>query len=206
MGEYGISQSLSRFEDPRLLKGGGDYIDDGNENSQLYGVVVRSPHSHAEIASIDVSKARALDGVVGVYTGRDYQEAGWGAIPHIGPAVKRRNGADLIVPDFYPLALDRVRMVGEGVAFVVAETEIQARDAAERVITNYVPLQGSADTMTALEPDTSVLWPDIGDNEALVHEIGDKSATERAFALADHVIEQRFTINRVLGNAMEIRA
>ena len=206
MGEYGISQSLSRFEDPRLLKGGGDYIDDGNENSQLYGVVVRSPHSHAEIASIDVSKARDLDGVVGVYTGRDYQEAGWGAIPHIGPAVKRRNGADLIVPDFYPLALDRVRMVGEGVAFVVAETEIQARDAAERVITNYVPLQGSADTMTALEPDTSVLWPDIGDNEALVHEIGDKSATERAFALADHVIEQRFTINRVLGNAMEIRA
>ena len=77
MGEYGISQSLSRFEDPRLLKGGGDYIDDGNENSQLYGVVVRSPHSHAEIASIDVSKARDLDGVVGVYTGRDYQEAGW---------------------------------------------------------------------------------------------------------------------------------
>ncbi|NBP73740.1 MAG: xanthine dehydrogenase family protein molybdopterin-binding subunit, partial [Alphaproteobacteria bacterium] len=125
MGEYGISQSIPRFEDPRLLTGGGDFIDDDNAHGQLYGVVVRSPHAHADIAGIDTSDALAADGVVAVYTGRDYKDAGWGSIPHIGPPVKRRGGDDFFLPDFYPLAIDRVRMVGEGVAFVVAETAAQ---------------------------------------------------------------------------------
>ncbi len=206
MGEYGISQSIPRFEDPRLLTGGGDFIDDDNAHGQLYGVVVRSPHAHADIAGIDTSDALAADGVVAVYTGRDYKDAGWGSIPHIGPPVKRRGGEDFFLPDFYPLAIDRVRMVGEGVAFVVAETAAQAKDAADLVMVDFDPLPGSADTAAALDEGAPVLWPEIGNNEALVHEIGDRSATEDAFAKADHVIEQRFNINRVLGNAMEMRA
>ena len=206
MGEYGISQSIPRFEDPKLLTGGGDFIDDDNAHGQLHGVVVRSPHAHADIAGIDASAALASEGVVAVFTGRDYTDAGWGTIPHIGPPVKRRGGADFILPDFYPLAVDRVRMVGEGVAFVIAETATQAKDAADLVVVDYDPLPGSADTASALDDETTILWPDIGNNEALVHEIGDKPATENAFDRADHVIEQRFNINRVLGNAMEMRA
>ena len=206
MGEYGISQSLPRFEDPKLLTGGGDFIDDDNAHGQLYGVVVRSPHAHADIRSIDVAAALAADGVTAVFTGRDYRDAGWGAIPHIGPPVKRRNGADFILPEFYPLAVDRVRMVGEGVAFVVADTAAQARDAADLVLVDYEALPASADTASALDEDTPVLWPEIGDNEALVHEIGDRAAADEAFAKAGHVVEQRFNINRVLGNAMEMRA
>ena len=206
MGEYGISQSIPRFEDPKLLTGGGDFIDDDNAHGQLHGVVVRSPHAHADIAGIDASAALASEGVVAVFTGRDYTDAGWGTIPHIGPPVKRRGGADFILPDFYPLAVDRVRMVGEGVAFVIAETATQAKDAADLVVVDYDPLPGSADTASALDDDATILWPDIGNNEALVHEIGDKPATENAFDRADHVIEQRFNINRVLGNAMEMRA
>ncbi|MAJ92252.1 MAG: xanthine dehydrogenase family protein molybdopterin-binding subunit, partial [Rhodospirillaceae bacterium TMED63] len=206
MGEYGINQSIPRFEDPKLLTGGGDFIDDDNAHGQLHGVVVRSPHAHADIAGIDASAALASEGVVAVFTGRDYTDAGWGTIPHIGPPVKRRGGADFILPDFYPLAVDRVRMVGEGVAFVIAETATQAKDAADLVVVDYDPLPGSADTASALDDDATILWPDIGNNEALVHEIGDKPATENAFDRADHVIEQRFNINRVLGNAMEMRA
>ena len=206
MGECGISQSIPRFEDPKLLTGGGDFIDDDNAHGQLHGVVVRSPHAHADIAGIDASAALASEGVVAVFTGRDYTDAGWGTIPHIGPPVKRRGGANFILPDFYPLAVDRVRMVGEGVAFVIAETATQAKDAADLVVVDYDPLPGSADTASALDDDATILWPDIGNNEALVHEIGDKPATENAFDRADHVIEQRFNINRVLGNAMEMRA
>ena len=206
MGEYGISQPVPRFEDSKLLTGGGDFIDDGNAHGQLYGCVVRSPHAHADIVSIDASAALAMPGVVTVYTGADYRDGGWGPIPHIGPPVTRREGAELKLPGFFPLAPERVRMVGEGVAFVVAETQAQARDAADLVKVIYETLPASADTVAALDSDTPVLWEDIGDNEALVFHLGDREATEKAFAAADHVVEHRFNINRVLGNAMEMRA
>ena len=205
MGEYGISQSVARFEDPKLLTGAGDFIDDANASGQLHGYVLRSPHAHADIARIDVSAAAAAPGVAAVYTGRDYVAAGWGAIPHIGPPVKRRGGADFILPPFLPLAAERVRMVGEGVAFVVAETAQQARDAAELIEIDYAPLPASAETASALDAGTPVVWPDIGNNEALVYEIGNRAATEAAFASAAHVIEERFVITRALGNAMEMR-
>lgn len=205
MGEYGISQSLPRFEDPKLLKGRGDFIDDENAHGQLYGYMLRSPHAHAEVTNIDASAALDMPGVAAVYTAKDYVDAGWGAIPHIGPPVKRRGGADFILPPFLPLARDRVRMVGEGVAFVVAETPLQARDAAESIMVEYEPLPASADTASALDDGTPVIWPDIGNNEALVYEVGDKSATEDAFGKAAHIVEQRFNITRVLANAMEMR-
>ena len=205
MGEYGISQSEPRFEDARLLTGGGDFMDDANAHGQLHGILLRAPHAHARIDGIDTADALAAPGVVAVFTGRDYVDAGWGAIPHIGPPVKRRGGADFILPEFWPLAVDRVRMVGEGVAFVVAETSAAARDAAELIDVDYAPLPGSAATATALDDATPVLWEAIGTNEAFVHEIGDRRATEAAFAGAAHVIEQRFDISRVLANAMEMR-
>ncbi|MEX2453358.1 MAG: xanthine dehydrogenase family protein molybdopterin-binding subunit, partial [Rhodospirillaceae bacterium] len=205
MGEYGISQSVRRFEDPKFLTGRGDFIDDANAHGQLHGFMVRSPHAHADIRAVDTVAAAAAPGVVAIFTGRDYGAAGWGAIPHIGPPVKRRDGADFILPPFQPLATDRVRMVGEGVAFVVAETPSQARDAGEAVSVDYVPLPASADTATAIDPGTPVIWEEIGNNEALVHEIGNREATDAAFANAAHVISQRFVITRALANAMEMR-
>lgn len=205
MGEYGISQSIPRFEDAKLLTGCGDFIDDGNAHGQLHGFMVRSPYAHAEIGMVDTEAALQAPGVVAIYKGWDYKDAEWGAIPHIGPPVKRRGGADFILPDFWPLAVDRVRMVGEGVAFVLAETAAQARDAAELVMVDYDPLPASATTASALDDDAFVLWDHIGNNEALVHEIGDKAGAEAAFARADHIVEQRFNISRVLGNAMEMR-
>ena len=205
MGEYGISQSIPRFEDAKLLTGRGDFIDDENAHGQLHGFMVRSPYAHADVGAIDISAALDAPGVVAVYTGNDYRDAGWGTIPHIGPPVKRRGGADFILPDFWPLAVDRVRMVGEGVAFVLAETAAQARDAAELVMVDFAALPASAVTASALDDDAFVLWDQIGNNEALVHEIGDKATADAAFERADHVIEQRFNISRVLGNAMEMR-
>ncbi|MEC7490590.1 MAG: xanthine dehydrogenase family protein molybdopterin-binding subunit [Pseudomonadota bacterium] len=206
MGKYGISQSVTRFEDPKLLRGGGDFIDDDNAHGQLHALVVRSPHAHAEIRSVDISAAQSAPGVVAVFIGSDYKTAGWGPVPHIGPPVTRRDGADLQIPEFWPIAVDRVRMVGEGVAFVVAESLSQARDAADLVMVDYVPLPGSASTAAALDTDAFILWDQIGDNEALVHQIGDREATNSAFEKATYVVEKRFTINRVLGNAMEMRA
>lgn len=205
MGEYGISQSVPRFEDAKLLTGDGDFIDDDNAHGQLHGILLRSPHAHAQITAIDTAAAQVAPGVAAVFTGRNYVDAGWGAIPHIGPPVKRRGGEDFILPEFWPLAVDRVRMVGEGVAFVVAETIAQARAAAELIEVDYAPLAASAATATALDEGTPVLWENIGTNEAFVHEIGNREAAAAAFDAADHVIEQRFNITRVLGNAMETR-
>ena len=203
MGEYGASGTVTRFEDQRLLTGCGDFLEDGNAHGQLHGYMLRSPHAHAEIRLIDTSAARDFPGVAAVVTGRDYVAAGWRPIPHIGPPVKRRGGADPIVPDFWPIAVDRVRTVGEGVAFVVAETAVQARDAAEAIEVDYTPLSACTDMTSALLD--GALWSEIGDNEALVHEIGDQEATDTAFSRADRVVERRFRLNRVLGNAMETR-
>ena len=203
MGEYGTSGPVIRFEDERLLTGRGDFLEDGNAHRQLHGYMLRSFHAHARIRTIDSSAARALPGVAAVITGRDYIDAGWRPIPHIGPPTKRRGGADLIVPDFWPIAADRVRMVGEGVAFVVAETAVQARDAAEAIKVDYAPLPACTDMTAALS--VGALWSGIGDNEALVHEIGDREATAKAFSKADRLVERRLRLNRVLGNAMETR-
>ena len=203
MGEYGTSGPVTRFEDARLLTGRGDFLEDGSAHRQLHGYMLRSTYAHAEIRLIDSSVAQAFPGVAAVVTGRDYIDAGWRSIPHIGPPVKRRGGAPLIVPDFWPIAVDRVRMVGEGVAFVVAETAVQARDAAEAIEVDYAPLPACTDISAALV--NGVLWSEIGDNEALVHEIGDREATDRAFSEADRVVERRFRLNRVLGNAVETR-
>ena len=119
MGEYGISQSVPRFEDPTFLTGRGDFTDDSDAHGQLHAVVVRSPYAHARIQSINISDAVSAPGVIAVYTGRDYKGAGWGPVPHLGPPVKRRGGADLKLPEYWPLAVDRVRMAGEGVADVL---------------------------------------------------------------------------------------
>ena len=128
MGEFAIGQPVPRFEDPRLVKGGGRYVADMVFPGMAFGYVLRSPHAHARIRSIDTAKAKAAPGVLAVLTAADYKAAGFGDLPVPG-GLKRRDGVPGYRPRYPALAEDRVRMIGDYVAFVVAETYYQAVDA-----------------------------------------------------------------------------
>jgi len=194
MGEFAIGQSVSRFEDPRLLKGGGRYVGDIVLPGMAFGYVLRSPHAHARIRSIDASRAKAAPGVFAVLTGADWQASGWGDLPVPG-GLNRRDGTSFRPP--YPaLVKDRVRWAGDYVAFVVAERFVQAQDAAELIAVDYEPLPAVVSTAEASAEGAPRVWDDCPDNIGFVQLFGDKAATDAAFAKADHVIKHRFVINR----------
>jgi aerobic carbon-monoxide dehydrogenase large subunit len=205
MGEFAIGQPVSRFEDPRLLRGGGRYVDDIVLPRMAFGYVLRSPHAHARIRAIDVAKAKAAPGVLAVLTGADWHASGFGDLPVPGGGFKRRNGAPLFRPPYPALVKDRVRWVGDYVAFVVAETYRQAQDAAELIEVDYEPLPAIVSTADAPTPGAPRVWDDCEDNICFVQIHGDKAATEAAFARANHVVTHRFVINRVTAATMEPR-
>src|SRR5499433_2307568 len=151
MGEFALGQPVSRFEDPRLVRGGGRYIDDFVLPGMAFGTVLRSPHAHARIRAIDTGKAKAAPGVLAVLTGVDWQASGFGDLPVPG-GFKRRNGAPMYRPPYPALVRDRVRWVGDYVAFVVAETRAQALDAAELIEVDYEPLPAIVATAEASRP------------------------------------------------------
>ena len=204
MGEFAIGQGVPRFEDPRLVKGGGRYIDDVAYPGMAFGVCLRSPHGHAKIKSIDTAAAKAAPGVLAVITAADWNAAGLGELPSHG-GLTRRDGAPMFKPSYPVLATDRVRWVGDPVAFVVAETTAQANDAAELVEIDYEPLPAVVSTAKATEPDAAKVWEGCADNICFVEQIGDKAATDAAFVKAAHVVKHRFVINRVTAAAMEPR-
>ena len=203
--KYGIAQPVTRKEDDRLTTGRGCYADDVRLADQAYGYVVRSPHAHAEIAAIDVEAARTAPGVLCVLTGADAEAAGLGHIPcYYAP--KNRDGSDPIIPPNPLLKKDRVRCVGDPVAFVVADTSAQARDAAERVAVDYRPLAAAVDTESACDGTQARVWDHAPDNIAVDFEAGDRVATDAAFAAAAHVARIELVNNRVVVAAMEPRA
>src|SRR5215216_566256 len=204
MGEFALGQPVSRFEDPRLVRGGGRYIDDFVLPGMAFGTVLRSPHAHARIRAIDTGEAKAAPGVLAVLTGADWQASGFGDLPVPG-GFKRRNGAPLYRPPYPALVTDRVRWVGDYVAFVVAETRLQAMDAAELIAVDYQPLPAVVATADAIKPGVPRVWDDCEDNVCFVQVEGDKAATDPAFARADHVVKHRFVINRVTAASMEPR-
>ena len=204
MGEFAIGQGVSRFEDPRLVRGGGKYIDDVVYPGMAYGVVLRSPHGHAKIISIDTSAAKAAPGVLAVITAADWKNAGLGELPSHG-GLKRRDGSAMFKASYPVLADDRVRWVGDPVAFVVAETQAQAADAAELIAVDYEPLPTVVSTAKAIEPDAAKVWDGCADNISFVELIGDKAATDAAFAKSAHIVKHRFVINRVTAASMEPR-
>src|SRR5215212_7034368 len=128
MGEFAIGQSVPRFEDPRLVRGGGRYVADMALPRMAHGFVLRSPHAHAKILSIKTDKAKAAPGVLAVLTGADWEASGFGDLPVPG-GLKRRDGSPQYRPRYRALVKDRVRWVGDYVAFVVAETLHEAADA-----------------------------------------------------------------------------
>ena len=204
MGEFAIGQHVTRFEDPRLIQGGGRYTDDIQLPGMVHGIVLRSPHAHAKIKSIDTKAAKQAPGVLGVLTAADVKAAGFRELPVPG-GLKRRDGSPQYMPRYPILVEDTVRWVGDYVAFVVAETRNQAMDAAELIAVDYEVLPAVTSTAEASKPGMPRVWADCPDNICFVEQIGDKAAVDAAFAKAAHVVKGRFVINRVTAAAMEPR-
>jgi carbon-monoxide dehydrogenase large subunit len=204
MGEFAIGQPVPRFEDPRLVKGHGRYIADMVFPGIAYGYVLRSPHAHARIRAIDTSNAKAAPGVLAVITAGDYKAAGFGDLPVPG-GLKRRDGLPGYRPRYPALVEDRVRMIGDYVAFIVAETLYQAIDASELIEVDYEPLPAIVSTGEAIKPGAPLVWDDCPNNIGFVQIEGNKEATDAAFARAAHVVKHDFVINRVTAATMEPR-
>jgi carbon-monoxide dehydrogenase large subunit len=204
MGQFSIGQSVRRREDPRLLMGRGRYFDDLKLADQFHAAIVRSPHAHADIKSIDTRAALQMPGVHAVLTGKDYDADGLGTMPSMAP-YKRRDGRPMYLPHRPAIAIGRVLHVGYPVAVVVADTPDLARDAAERVEVDYAPRPAVVSARDAFEPGAPQLYDDCPNNEAYFYQAGDKAKTDAAFAAAAHVIEQRLVINRVTANTLEPR-
>ena len=205
MTKFGMAQNVRRVEDPRLLKGAGSYTDDMTQPGTLVGVVLRSPHAAARIVSMDTSAAAALPGVAAIYTGADLDADGIGGLP-CAVELKNRDGSDMPKPRRPVLAQGQVRHVGDPVAFIVAETQQAARDAAEAVLVDYDSLPSITDLGAALDAGAAKVWDDMAGNQAFDWEIGNKDETEALFARAAHVTRLTVVNNRVVASSMEARA
>ncbi|MBV1699433.1 MAG: molybdopterin-dependent oxidoreductase [Hyphomicrobiales bacterium] len=205
MAKFGIGQAVRRLEDRRFTTGGGAFVGDLVLPRQCHGVAVLSPHAHAVIESIDARAAKAAPGVVCVLVGADAVADKVNGIPPF--FMPESWGGPKGFSTIRPLLLsDRVRRVGDYVAFVVAETEAQARDAAELVVVNYRPLPALIDLEEAAKADAPKIWPDCPTgNIGVTIAFGDEAAADAAFAAAKHVAKVRLVNNRVTANPIEPR-
>src|SRR2546425_291096 len=203
--KFAVGQSVRRREDPRLIQGDGRYSDDVNLPRQAYAVIVRSPHAHALIRAIDGSAALKADGVLAVLTGNELAAAGVGNLP-TDTTRKRRDGSAAFATPRPALARGRARHVGDPVALVVADTAVQAADAAEQVIVDYEPLPVVTGAREALRAGAPAVWDEAPDNVAFVWEAGNRDAVARAFEGAAHVTKLDFVVTRVAAAPLEPRA
>ena len=203
--KFGAHQSVTRLEDERLLTGQGRYIDDRPEESALWMVLLRSPHAHARIRSIDVAEAKAAPGVVAVYTGAQLVAEGVGALPAPPPLFKRPDGADMNVPPRRILADDTVRFVGEPVAAVIAQSREAATDAAELIAVDYEDLPSVTDVREAAQAGAPKVWPAAPDNFVATHSYGDKAQVDGIFASAAHTVSLDIMNQRLIPFALEPR-
>lgn len=192
-GMIWIGQSIKRVEDPRILSGKGGYIDDMTVPGMAHAAMVASPHAHARIVSIDTSKAKALPGVIGVYTGADLATVVDPCPSFASPPVPQ-----------HAMAIDKVRHVGEVVAAVVAEDRYIAEDAAELVEVEWEMLPANVDIEAALEATgDAVLHPDDRESNKALDESFSFGPVEEDFAAADHIIKRRLRWNRSSAQAIE---
>jgi carbon-monoxide dehydrogenase large subunit len=206
----GIGASVLRKEDFRFLTGTGQFSDDILQPGMLAATVLRAPLPHADITSIDVEAARSAPGVRLVLTAADLEGEIAGPIPSFSKVppfdIGRREGGDAAEASQYPLARDRVRYLGEPVAFIVADTAAQAQNAAESIAVDYAPLPAVMEIEDALAPSAAQIWEDAPGNISFDWATGDEAATESAFAAAAHVSRLRLVNNRVVINFMEPRS
>ena len=206
----GIGSSVRRREDRRFLTGAACFTDDILELEQAYGAVVRAPHPHARIKAVGVEVAKSAPGVVLVLTAPDLMDENVQPIPSFSNApgfeVPTRDGKPVADGSQYPLAREKVRYMGEPVAFVVAETALQARDAAELIVVDYAPLPAMMEIDQATAPDAQAVWDDRAGNISFDWAGGDDGATEEAFARAAHTTRLDLINNRVVLAYMEPRS
>ena len=202
--KFGIGQPVRRKEDDALLRGKGKYTDDLSFPDQVYAWMVRSNRAHGIIKGIGTEAAKAMPGVLGVWTGADLARANYK--PFIcGLPLKSRDGSPLLQTNRMPLATDKVRFVGDPVAFVVAQTPVQARDAAEAVEVDIEPLAAVTDAAEAAQPGAPQLYDHIPNNVALDFHYGDTAKIDTAFASAAHVTKLDIVNTRVAVASMEPR-
>ena len=210
MTTFGIGASVKRREDQRLLTGEGRFADDFNGLGQAHAAFVRSPHAHADVLAIDAAPAKAVAGVLAVFTGHDLAADGVGGIPTLiaerGGNIRSRDGSPFAEPTWLALATDRVRHVGEPIAMVVATTPAQARDGAEAVVVRYAARPAVVDAVAALGDGAPQLHAVATHNRVYDWECGDAAATDRAFASAAHVTRLTLVDNRLITCFMEPRA
>ncbi len=196
-----IGSAVKRVEDKRFLTGKGQYTDDIVLPNMTHAYIIRSPHAHAKINAIDSSEALKMPGVVAVFTGKDMVDDGILSLPN-GWGI----GDDQREPAHYPLAPDKVRHVGDGVAVVIAETKAQAIEAAEMVMVDYDVLPSVTASDKAIAAGAPLVHDDAPDNTSFIWNLGDKDATDAAIAGAQHVTKLSFTNQRLVANAMEPRS
>ena len=196
---FGISQSVLRKEDDALIRGHGRYVADIAPKGALAAVVVRSPHAHARFRITDAERARAMPGVHLVLTAGDVRDLG------NLPCVALPPGLSVDAPPYPVLAGEEVRHVGDAVAFIVADTAEQARDAAEAIAIDWQPLPPVVSAVAALKPGAPQVWPGHKNNIALTQTIGDEKATARAFAAAAKTVSLDVVNQRLVTNYMDTR-
>src|SRR5216683_6410340 len=208
-----IGKPIVRKEDARLITGRGRFSDDFSLAGEAHAVMVRSPHPHARIRAIDAARAKAMPGVLGVFTGADCRADGLAPIPH-DPLPKTRydmklaaaGGGEVFIGPHWLLPTDKARHVGEAVAMVVAESVARALDAAEAVEVEYDVLPGVYHSEDAMQPGAPAVWDEVPNNVPVDTSFGDVAATDQAFAAAAHVVAMDFHVDRVTGVPIEPRA
>ena len=201
----GIGARVLRTEDKRFLTGTGRYVDDLPLARATYAYFLRSPHAHAKIKSIDTAAAKAMPGVVMIFTGKDIADAKMGGLI-CGWVVKDKHGQPHKAPPHPVMALDTVRYVGDTVAMVVANSHDEAKDAAEAIKVDYDVKPATIDLATALDKGATEVHPEAPGNLVYDWEIGVKADIDAAFAKAAHVTKLDLVNNRLIPNAMEPRA
>ncbi|MBR0969738.1 xanthine dehydrogenase family protein molybdopterin-binding subunit [Bradyrhizobium japonicum] len=202
---FGAGQPVRRLEDQRLLTGKGQFIDDKPEDGALWLHVLRSPHAHAKIVSIETGAAAAMPGVTAIYTGADLVKDDIGTIPTLS-IFKRPDGKPMTVPPRRLLAHEVVRYAGEAIAAVVAASRAEAQSAAEAIVVEYDVQPAVVDPVEAVKPGAPVVWPEAPDNIVGAMSYGDAAKVDEAFASAAHTVELDLVSQRLVPSAMEPRS
>lgn len=199
-----IGTSMLRVEDQKYLTGRGRYIDDITLPGMVHGVLLLSPYAHARVLAVRVDEALKVPGVIAVLTGQDAAADQLGGLPPLfmpedmgGPKGYRTSRPLLVT--------DRVRCVGDRVAFVVAETQAQARDAVDLIEVDYEPLPSVTDLDDAVKEDAVQIWEGAPGNRCCMVMFGDEAKTAAAFEVASHITRLEFRNNRLTANSIEPR-
>jgi len=198
--KFGMGQALTRIEDDPLIQGKGRYVSDLVPEGTLVGYVVRSPYAHADFRITDTSAARAMKGVKAIYTAEDVTELG--PLPCVSQVPSK---TPIAHPTWEILCSKTVRHVGDGVAFVVADTVERAKDAAEAIAIEWDSRDPIIDAVDALKPGAVQVWPEAPGNLCAEVELGDAAATDKAFAKAHRTVSLTIVNNRLITNYMETR-